>query len=159
MYKFSSFSQICRATAASWLTPVHEPQCLILSSAAWFHLVGLSAITIHEIWMGTFISGARTCRSQCHRGNWWGQVAFGEVSGAGSASQLSQRTQYSKTREIARQGKTKMAANGYEDYYENWHIIPPDYINLDDDCKFQWVDALFSRKRFCFGQRSNCILV
>ena len=33
-----------------------------------------------------------------------------------------------------------MAANGYEDYYENWHIIPPDYINLDDDCKFQWVD-------------------
>ncbi|KAI4463641.1 homeobox protein nkx [Holotrichia oblita] len=30
-----------------------------------------------------------------------------------------------------------MAANSYEDCYDNsWHIIPPDYVNLDDDYRF-----------------------
>ncbi|XP_022914505.1 homeobox protein Nkx-2.2-like isoform X2 [Onthophagus taurus] len=42
-------------------------------------------------------------------------------------------------------------ANGYEECYDNsWHIIPPDYVNLEDDYRFSLLDTM---KATTVGQR------
>lgn len=56
--------------------------------------------------------------------------------------------------------KLEMAVNGYDDCYDNsWHIIPPDYVGVEDDYRYAWVipfvvnfdfPSFFSPKRIRF---------